>query len=89
MWRKPNVNFGWVKFSRSSRFFPAFIFPKKKDGAIEALQILPKGDLDSKKRTVKAVATLAEAEEASKHKKAKPYVDALKIFNTNNKTKFA
>lgn len=95
-WRKPGVEFGWVRFTSSSRFLPAFIYPKEKNQKRIAQQILSIGAncqnpidlLAATKNEVDAIATATQAEKAKKSKKSKPYLAAIKQFNLLNNTTF-
>lgn len=90
-WEKPGVQFGWVKFTNSSRFLPAFIFPLEKGAKIQkARQLLSNGvgKLAEKSRDVDCIASESQVKQAKKSDKSKPYLAALKQFNLNNKTNF-
>lgn len=93
----PGVEFGWVKFTSSSRFLPAFIYPLEHNASKrKAQQLLANGKnvddaiclLDSKKYEIKAIATPSQVAETKKIAKTKPYLAAIKQFNILNNTKF-
>lgn len=96
-WQKPGVEFGWVRFTSSSRFLPAFIFPSENNKTKrKAQQILsnkvdcemPYELLAATKHEIDAIATPLQVEQTKKLTKTKPYLAAIKKFNHLSETNF-
>lgn len=86
------MTFSWVKFDKTGKFFPSFVYPKKwspNKKIIFAQFMTQKGVLSKRKHPVyKKLQEVTSSDEERDKLKPKEYVKGLMIFNAKHGTSF-
>lgn len=84
-WRKPGVEYSWVKFTQRGKCFPGFIFPELNAKGQKLAQFITlKGELSDIKHPIWEKLHYKDVPEKYHQLYAKPF----EIFNTENDSNY-